>query len=96
MIIFGEAEALYLYYTWGIKLVIQRKAQESVGLSRNEPETSAEAQTLSEQLRVSGIPNPWGPNVFVARRGKPILEPPTCTAFGNRVAKSGIPFQTQL
>jgi hypothetical protein len=29
-------------------------------------------------------------------RGKLILEPPTCTAFGNQVAKLGIPFQTQL
>ena len=29
-------------------------------------------------------------------RGKPTLEPPTCTAFGNQVAKSGMPFQTQL
>ena len=39
----GEAEALYLYNTWGIKLVIQRKAQELVGLSGNKPETSTEA-----------------------------------------------------
>ena len=67
MMIFGEAEALYLYNTWGIKLVIQRKARESVGLSGNEPETLAEAQTLGKQLRVSGIPNPWGSNMFVAR-----------------------------
>ena len=56
--IFGEAEALYLYNTQGIKLVIQRKARESVGLSGNEPETSAEAQTLGEQLRASGILKP--------------------------------------
>ena len=28
-------------------------------------------------------------------RGNSTLEPPTCTAFGNRVAKSGMPFQTQ-
>ena len=45
---FGEAEALYLYNTWGIKLVIRGKAQELVGLSGNEPESSAGAQTLGE------------------------------------------------
>ena len=64
---FGEAESLSLYNTWGIKLVIQRRAQESVGLSRNKPETSAEAQTLGEWLRALWIPKPWGSNVFVAR-----------------------------
>ena len=32
-------------------------AGELVGLSGNEPETTAEAQTLGELLRVSGIPN---------------------------------------
>ena len=64
--IFGEAEASYLYYTWGIKLVIRRKARESVGLSGNEPETSAEAQTLGDRLMASGIPNPWGYKVFMA------------------------------
>ena len=56
MMIFGEAEASYLYNTWGIKLVIWRKAWELVGLSENEPETSAEAKTLSEWLRALGIP----------------------------------------
>ena len=61
-----EAEALYLYNTWGIELVIWRKAQESVGLSRNKPETSAEAQTLGEWLRALGIHNLWGSNMFVA------------------------------
>ena len=53
-----EVEGSYLYYTRGIKLVIRRKAQESVGLSGNELETLAEAQTLGEQLRASGIPKP--------------------------------------
>jgi hypothetical protein len=62
-----EAVASYLYYTWGSNLVIRRKARESVGLSGNESETSAEAQTLSERLMVSGILNLWGSNVFVAR-----------------------------
>ena len=64
--IFGETEALNLYNTWGIKLVIWRKAWESVGLSGNEPETSAEAQTLGERLRVSGTPKLWGSNMFAA------------------------------
>ena len=39
-------------------LIIRRKARESVGLSGNESETSAEAQTLGERLIVSGILNP--------------------------------------
>ena len=64
--IYLEAVASYLYYTWSNILVIWKKARESVGLSGNESETSAEAQTLGERLMVSGILNPWGPNVFVA------------------------------
>ena len=63
---FGDAEVSYLYNTWGIKLVIQRKAWELVGLSGNKPETLAEAQTLGEWLRALGIPKLWGSNVFVA------------------------------
>ena len=62
----GEAKASYLYNTLDINLIIWRKARESVGLSGNEPETSAEAQTLGEWLRASGIPKLWGSNVFVA------------------------------
>ena len=61
-----EAEALYLYNTQGSKLVIWRKAQELVGLSGNESETSAEAQTLGKWFRASGIPKPRGSNMFVA------------------------------
>ena len=53
-----EAVASYLYYTRGNNLVIRRKARELVGLSGNESETSAEAQTLGEHLMVSGILNP--------------------------------------
>ena len=66
MEVMWEAEALYLYNTWGSKLVIQRKARELVGLSGNEPETSAEAQTLGEWLRASGIPKPRASNMSVA------------------------------
>ena len=36
------------------------------------------------------------PTCLWLARGKPTLEPPTCITFGNRVAKSGMPFQTQL
>ena len=67
MNVIWETVASYLYYTWGSNLVIRRKARESVGLSGNESETLAEAQTLSEHLMVSGTLNPWGFNVFVAR-----------------------------
>ena len=65
MIFWGSWSFVFIN-TWGIKLVIQRKAQELVGLFGNKLETLAEAQTLSEWLRASEIPKPWGSNVFVA------------------------------
>ena len=52
------SQTINLYYTRGNNLVIRRKARESIGLSGNESETSAEAQTLGEHLMVSGILNP--------------------------------------
>ena len=75
-----EAEASDLYDT----LVIWKNTWESVGLSRNDPETPAEAQALGQWLRGLGIPK---------LRGKVILKPPAGTTFGSQIAKSGIEFQ---
>ena len=56
-------------------------------------------QRLKHLVNDSGLQeslNREAPTCLWLARGKPVLEPPTCTAFGNQIAKSGIAFQIQL
>ena len=90
-----EAEASYLYNTWGIIYSYEGMFEnrlDSLGMNLK-PQQSL--KHLGSDSGLQGYLNWEAQMCLWLAQDKPVLEPPASTAFRNWIAKSGIAFQIQ-